>query len=343
MYNIAHHYNMRPTVTFDRNECVRLLKEGKSYRSIASKLKISVGNVCNIASSANIDRSQHKGGHPRKLSDMDHRLMVRTITSGKCDNAKQLKRTLNLQCCPQTVRNALLAEGLAARVKIKKPVISQANIAKRLEFCERFKDNTPEDWDRIVWSDETKVNRFGSDGREYVWGVKGSRRTRREVTRTVKGGGGSVMVWGCFSSKGVGRLAGVEGNMTKEKYTKILDNNLFASTRALGYCNWNFIFQQDNDPKHKAYFTEDWFEDHNVQLLFWPPQSPDLNPIEHLWAHVKRQLNNYPTQPTSIYQLECRIQEVWNNIPVEVCQKLVYSMPDRIQAVLKAKGDWTDY
>ena len=80
-----------------------------------------------------------------------------------------------------------------------------------------------------------------------------------------------------------------------------------------------------------------------MELLDWPAQSPDLNPIEHLWVHLKQQLNSYPTQPTSIHELWLRVEAEWEKIPKEVCLNLISSMPRRVEAVLKAKGGYVDY
>ncbi len=78
-------------------------------------------------------------------------------------------------------------------------------------------------------------------------------------------------------------------------------------------------------------------------MLDWPAQSPDLNPIEHLWFQLKNKLNSYPTQPSSIHELwEC-VQEQWETFTEEECMKLIESMPRRVDAVLKAKGGHTKY
>ena len=68
-----------------------------------------------------------------------------------------------------------------------------------------------------------------------------------------------------------------------------------------------------------------------------------MNPIEHLWEHLKRRLKEYPTPPKGVHELWDRLAEEWGEIPPEVCQNLIESMPRRIQAVIKAKGGHTKY
>lgn len=88
-------------------------------------------------------------------------------------------------------------------------------------------------------------------------------------------------LWGCFSAAGTGKLVSIEGKMDGAKYRDILEQNLFqfASSLRLG---WRFTFQQDNDPKHTAKATLEWFKGKHLNVLKWPSQSQDLNPIENL-------------------------------------------------------------
>ena len=131
--------------------------------------------------------------------------------------------------------------------------------------------------------------------------------------------------------------------MDAQQYCDILDDGLEESFDKLEIPEENRIFQQDNDPKHTSKKAKQWFEDNGIQVLAWPAQSPDMNPIEHLWVHLKRALQKYPSPPKDVYELWERLVEEWNGIPVEACQKLIESMPRRIQAVIRAKGGHTDY
>ena len=151
------------------------------------------------------------------------------------------------------------------------------------------------------------------------------------------------MVWGCMGWNGVGRLAEVEGKMDAVQYVNILEENLLPSMEESGIPLEDVIFQQDNDPKHTSNRAKNWMESQNITILDWSPQSPDLNPIEHLWYHLKMELNKYPTHAKGVWEIWERAAEVWNKISPEVCQKLIESMPRRIEAVIKAKGGQTKY
>lgn len=152
-----------------------------------------------------------------------------------------------------------------------------------------------------------------------------------------------MMVWGCMGWEGLGIMAEVEGRMDAQQYVDILEEHLGESVEKLGMEMEDFIFQQDNDPKHTSKKAQKWFEDNGIQLLDWPAQSPDLNPIEHLWSILKKRLNAYDTPAKGMWELWERAVKEWDEIRKEECQKLIESMPRRLEAVIKAKGGHTKY
>ena len=125
-----------------------------------------------MAKEAFPDRSIEKKGRPPKLTERDKQYCVRQVTTGgketAVDVAKPLKEDLGVSVHVDTVRNALHEKGLGAIVKPKKPYLSPKNVKERLEWAKTYKDFTKNDWRRVIWSEETKINQFWSDGRKYA-------------------------------------------------------------------------------------------------------------------------------------------------------------------------------
>jgi transposase len=339
---------MRSISTEKRSSIISLLNEGYSHRQIQARTGVGKGSIGRISKEVDGNKENHSGGRPSKLSSRDKQSIIRQITSGKLDNAVQatqfINSTISTPVCPQTVRNVLKEAGFRSATKKKVPMLKQSHRKQRLEFAQYHANWTVEDWKRVLWTDETKINRIGSDGKVYVWKQLGELVSDRTTTPTVKhGGGNNLMVWGCMGWNGVGKLIEVQGKMNAEQYCEILEEGVEASFESLEMAEDERYFQQDNDPKHTSKKADKWFSDNNITPIKWPAQSPDLNPIEHLWSYLKIQLQHYDTPPKGVHELWDRVAKEWVGIPPEACQRLIESMPRRIQAVLKANGGHTKY
>lgn len=158
----------------------------------------------------------------------------------------------------------------------------------------------------------------------------------------MKFGGGSIMIWGCISASGVGEIKVCEGRMNSDSYIATLEDHLEASiVKLFEEDSPEYIFQQDNAPCHCSKKTKQWFSTNKIPLLDWPPQSPDLSPIENLWTILKRKVAAHKTPSKKV--LKEVIFKEWQNISSDICHKLVATMPNRIKSVIKAKGGSIKY
>ncbi len=162
------------------------------------------------------------------------------------------------------------------------------------------------------------------------------------LVSTVQAGG--VMVWGIFSWHTLAPIVSIEHRLNATAYLRIVADHVHPFMTTV-YPSSDGYIQQDNAPCHKAQIISDWFLEHDNEftLLKWPPQSPDLNPIEHLWHVVEREFRIMDVQPTNLQQLRESIMSIWTKISEECFQHLVESMPRITKAVLKAKGGRTRY
>ena len=120
---------------------------------------------------------------------------------------------------------------------------------------------------RVWWSDMTKIDCLGSDGRHWVWKEVGEGLSDRVVEGTVKFGGGDVMMWGCMGWDGVGYTTRIEGRMYADLYVSIMEDELQETLHYYGKTNTEIIFQQDNDPKHTSKKAQNWFKDNGINVI----------------------------------------------------------------------------
>ena len=114
-----------------------------------------------------------------------------------------------------------------------------------------------------MWTDESKFNIFGSDGKQFVRRPTNKEFDPHYTKKTLKFGGGSIMVWGCFSSSGIGPIYLITDTMTANIYTNILKEIMLPYAEDNMPLLW--IFQQDNDLKHTASTTKIWFQNNVVR------------------------------------------------------------------------------
>ncbi len=146
-------------------------------RDIAAKMHCSKSTVATYVSKNIPDKENSVGGQPKKLTPADEHYLAIQMHSGWVENATDLTQNINnalsSPITPQTTHNYLHKNNFKAVVKKKKPKLTAQHRKERLKFAQAHFDWTVDDWKRVIWSDETKINRFGSDGFKWVWKEKG--------------------------------------------------------------------------------------------------------------------------------------------------------------------------
>ncbi|KAJ1300701.1 hypothetical protein OPQ81_002348 [Rhizoctonia solani] len=151
------------------------------------------------------------------------------------------------------------------------------------------------------------------------------------------------MVWACIGWNGLGYMIKIDENVNKELYIEILEDELPQTSEYYDLGMEDIIFQQDNAKPHTAKIVQEWFKEHDLEVVEWLANSLDLSPIENAWNQVKRRPYQYKRPVGGILELWGRIQEVWNEVTEKECQDLFGSMTRRVQACIEEKGGPTKY
>ncbi|SOV09613.1 uncharacterized protein UDID_19024 [Ustilago sp. UG-2017a] len=290
-----------------------LLRAGFSTREIATKLSINKSSIAELAK--RVPESKYvkrTPGRPLLLSSCQQALLTRGISKNSYTLATEASAywLQHYQLClsRQTITHVLKQAGLKFRAKRKPPLLTDKHRKARRVFAKEYRHWTVEQWKHVIWSDECK------------------------------GGSHSIMIWGCMTWAGLGLMVYIDGRLNSECYIELLEEAVPGSI--LKWKNIQripprdkLIFQQDNAHPHTAKVTKEYLEEVKLNVLPWPAMSPDLNPIEHVWQQLKKQLYQQRYTINNKAQLIAAINRFWATFPKESVQALIKSMPRRLQAL----------
>ena len=152
------------------------------------------------------------------------------------------------------------------------------------------------------------------------------------------------MVWAAINARFRSALIVVNGNLTAQRYVdEILRPVVVPLLRRHQGPRRQLMFQHDNARPHAARLTQAFMRQERMNVLEWPPYSPDLNPIEHLWDELGRRVYKRQPPPANVADLTLALQDEWRNIPMATIARLCDSMLRRIQACDRAHGGHTRY
>ena len=268
---------------------------------------------------------------------MQNRFLTATATASVTPGAH------NPRISAQTVRNRLAENNLRARRPYVGTVLTYRHCRDRLQWADRDINWTRQDWQTVVFSDESRFALSNSDGRIRVYRHRGERYADCCILQRDRFGvGGSVMVWAGIGYGYRTQLMVIDGNLNGKKYR----DHVLAPHVVPLLQNHNVIstFQQDNARPHIARDNIQFLQNNNINFIDdWPSKSSHLNPIEHLWDNLDARIRGRQTPPGNVNELREALLEEWNNIPQAQINNLIYSMRRRCQAVRNVRDGHTCY
>ena len=334
--------------TLQRARAIGHLEAGWKQRDVAVLFGVSQSTICKLCRryrDTNDVKDRHRSGRPRITTErVDRLIRLATLRNRRITAHSLQMRYLGChgrRVSVQTIRNRLHSFQLNSRNASQKPLLTVRHRHSRLRWCRVHRIWNQRMWAKVLFSDESRFCLRSVDGRVRVWRRRGERFAESCIDRKVPFGGGSVMIWGGISTGGKTDLIHVAGNLNGQRYlNEVLNPVAIPYIRTLGAGG---TLQDDNARPHGARLVNDHLTQQRIPWMDWPANSPDLNPIEHLWDQLGRAVNVHITQQSTLADLRRFLTEEWNAAPQVRIQRLIANMRRRWQAVINAYGGSTRY
>lgn len=282
-----------------------------------------------------------RSGRPRLTDEATDTALAFVSRVEPFATPRGLKRKLQLDVSPRTIDRRLKEAGLPGRVARHRFQLTEDHKRQRLSFAHGYERWAEDEWRRVLFADIKTFTGEGSHGQVWV------RRPMDEAANPEysvphKPHPVAVPAWGCFSAHGPGYMAMFEGSLDAAGLRDIFRAYLLPTVKEHFGEGADWWLLHDNDPgRHKSQVLKTFMHNNYIRPLEFPPYSPDLNPIENLWADMDKRMASEPAETKE--ELEKQVAAVWAETTQEYCSKLALSMPQRIAQVIERKGAYTDY
>lgn len=275
-------------------------------------------------------------GRPLTLSagarDSLRRIAMRTPTLSNAQLIRRLVQKGHPKVAERTIGRTLAAMKIIRFWPTRKPFLSKRHKAVRLAWCLA---NRKRDWSRVVFSDETRLHFIPH--RQRVIARKGGNRSHIESVRKPK----SLHIWAGISARGATPVCVLPDKLSIDSFVyQGIVNDYLVPFMSVFYPDGSTL-QQDNAPAHSSFETHVWMVENGIDVMNWPPMSPDLTCIENAWGIVKRKFA--PEKRTTLEEWKGRVEKFWDSLPLDLFEALILSQERRIEACIKARGGHTKY
>lgn len=363
--NLAQTFLLRSGMTgacFTPRKRSRIAQAGLStpYRQVANEHNCSIGTVSRLVTELRQTGSNSppiRHGRPSRYSLRDLAAIRRLVCKHRRYTLAQLVSLLGESGFPlslSTLRRILKVLGLKRRLARVKPLLDKRTRRLRRNYAALHRLDDLNAWRRTIYVDEASV-RTDRTFRTWVTRKDGEAWLEECMAPKLLGGRKSIMVWGAIwhggrsklvrfdTSQSEGKRKGVTAAIYRDQITrgelKRCWNRVNTNWRAYGGAR----IVEDGARVHTSKINRDIGKRQRFRYMRHPPSSPDLNPIENCWAHLKRKLAQLPRRPTTPETLFEALQQIWNAIPQTMIDRMIDSMPRRLKKVKERHGFTTKY
>lgn len=330
-------------------QAVILTEQGRTQREVAALLNVprtTLRRALTRYRETGLYTRRPGSGRVRCTSARDDRFIILAVLRNRFLTAVEIRRRLQaargVTVSERTIRRRMAERDLRAQRPARGPELDRHHRVARLRFAREHVNWTQDQWAKVLFTDECRVALRVPDGRERVYRRRGERFLPITTRQTVSYQGGSVMLWGGVCSEARTELVFVNHRLTATRYIEeILENHVMPFRGFIGQDD--FLLMHDNARAHVARSVESYLDAVGIRRLQWPARSPDMNPIEHVWDMLKRRVRALPHPPETLRDLKSALTVVWEEIPQEEIKNILQSMPERMQAVIAARGGNTRY
>ncbi|UYV73116.1 hypothetical protein LAZ67_10001869 [Cordylochernes scorpioides] len=312
----------KQTDAFTRGMVIGLKRAGWSIRQIAADTHLGVSTVHRLwrrwLEQGNVAIYRNAGATRVTSARVDRRILRQAVAAPQATCTAILQHvqdTLDHSISTRTISRRLVANGLHSCRPLRRLPLTPPNRRQRLEWC-RARSTWMTEWHRVVFSDESRFCLSSDSRRVRVWRRRGERSNPAAIVERPTLRQRGIMVWGPIAYDSRSPLLRIQGTMTAQRY---VDDVLRPVTLPYLQGVPNALYQQDNARPHTVRISQQALQD--VQMLPWPPYSPDLSPIEHVWDIIGRRLHALP-QPRSEDELWQMVEREWRAIPQDAIRTL---------------------